>query len=125
MIIGESKCKKWSAKLSEKEENDIKMFIKGAVYGYCNNCIEEDGNYRWFSAFTLFGKDNYYWETPLVNLYNYHKNNAKDNKTAISLSGQDLGYLLKTVLIDDDRKYEINSQQRKYKVNSYRPVKEE
>lgn len=123
IINNKARSKKISAQLTQQEINDIKLFIKGAVYAYCNNCFDKDGNSNWFSVYTLFGKDNYYWNNPLISIYNYHINNDKDNKTAISLSGQDLGHLLKKVLIEDnDRKYEQDSMQRKYNVNSYRLI---
>lgn len=122
MIENFIKNKKISADLSEQEINDIKLFIKGAVYGFCNNCKEADGKSCWFSVFTLFGKDNYYWEKPLINIYNYHIANGKDIKTAVLLSGQDLGHLLKEVLNEDTRKYEMASLQRKFSVNTYRKI---
>lgn len=124
MIINTSKGKNISAKLKQQEINDIKLFIKGAVYSYCNNCLDKDGNSNWFSVYTLFGKDKYYWKYPLISIYDYHIQNGKNNATAISLSGQDLGHLLKEVLLEDvDRKFEQDFQQRKFNVNSYRLIK--
>jgi hypothetical protein len=68
MISPEPTVRRPSADLSERELERIKAFIQGAVYSYCKNCKGES-----FSASTLFGGDNYYWQgTPLEVVYERH-----------------------------------------------------
>ena len=120
MIKNNIKTKKISANLSLQEINDIKKYIKGAVYSFCNNCKEENGENRWFAAYNLFGEDNYYWQSPLNVLYNYYINVGKSQSDAIKSAGIDIGCLLKEVLMEDNRIYIQDCCQRKFIVNKYR-----
>lgn len=120
MIKNSNKSKKCFAKLSTREIQNIKYYIKGAVYSFCNNCKSNDGDNCWFAAYNLFGEENYYWQEPLIMLYNYYINIGKPQSEAIIFAGKDIGILLKQVLIEDTRVYEQNSMQRKFLVNSYK-----
>lgn len=60
-ILNSSVSKKISVKLSLNEINEIKLYIKGAVDGFCNI-----NNGETFSVRRLFGGDNGNWNgTPL------------------------------------------------------------
>lgn len=113
MITGEqTKIQNISAKLSETEIELAKAYIKGAVHGFCNNNPELD-----FSARILFGGDNRDWHnTPLQDIYEYHKNANHPNSA--SQAGIDVGWLLKEVLEEDVRTFEVNGKDtgRKYRL---------
>ena len=115
--------KRISARLSSQQMEAITAFIKGAVYAYCNNNQNADGNSMNFSVHNLFGEDNYYWIEPLIGIYNYHFNNGKPSQKAVAAAGKDVGILLKNILLEDTRTYEISKKQRKYMVNTYRWIK--
>lgn len=119
MIINNKKVKSISARLPLQIVQNIKYYIKGAVYSFCNNCKNETGENTWFSAYNLFGENNYYWQEPLIELYNYYIELGKTQNLAILSAGKDIGILLKTVLVEDTRLYEQNYTQRHFQVNSY------
>lgn len=101
-----------SAKLSDVENELAKAYIKGAVHGFCNNNPEHD-----FSARILFGGDNRDWHnTPLQDIYEYHKN--ANHPDSASQAGIDVGWLLKEVLEEDVRTFEVNGRDtgRKYRL---------
>lgn len=94
-ILNSSVNKKISVKLSLNEINEIKLYIKGAVDGFCNI-----NNGETFSVRRLFGGDNGNWNgTPLQAIYNYYVSVGADN--AKEKSAIDVGVLLKQVLSDD------------------------
>ena len=122
MIMNENKFKSMTANLSNEEIVNIKYYVKGAVYSFCNNCKDNKGSNLWFSIHTLFGKKDRFWKDPLVSLYDYYINIGKTHKAAVLSAGKDLGVLLKEVLIEDDRVYQKSKEQRKYLINSYRLI---
>ena len=93
-----------SAKLKGVDLDSCKDYIKGAVYGFCNNHSGER-----FSIRTLFGGENTLWEgTPLDGIYHYHLGKKHDIVKAHKQAGVDVGLLLQLVLFDDEKfKYDI------------------
>jgi hypothetical protein len=83
----------------------IKAFLQGAVYCWIKN--NKEGEI--FALRNLVGGENSNWtNTPLKLLYKKHKDMGKDNKTANEVAGQDAGKILKLVLNDDERKFEVS-----------------
>jgi hypothetical protein len=104
MIKEKVGLRKTSAEIDESTKIMIKAYIQGAVYCWCKNCKEENGQSRWFAARDLFGGDNYYWnDTPLIGLYSWHE--ANDSSDPIKMAGRDVGELLKEVLHEDAREF--------------------
>lgn len=98
-IKGAKKPRRISAGLSTDKINLCKDYIKGAVHGFCNN----NSGAR-FSARSLFGGENTRWQdTPLVSIYDYYIANGYSFKKAHNRAGIDVGWLLKTVLYEDDK----------------------
>lgn len=94
--------------ISTDEKIRIMDFFQGAIYCWCKN---NDG---WFALRDLMGGDNFYWQgTPLIALYNKHK----DKENAVELAGKDAGWILKKVIKNDRRMFETKhaEQTRKYK----------
>lgn len=99
--------------ITDDEKLRIFYFLQGAVYSWCKNRPGE-----WFSMRDLMGGENYYWEgTPLLVLYEKHKNNGKEWEAAVKDAGKDSGWLLKKVISKDDRHFETKKEEliRKYR----------
>ena len=95
--------------ITDEDKQRIVDFLQGAVYCWCKNNKEQ-----WFALRDLMGGDNYHWQgTPLIKLYEKHKN--KNNAT--ELAGKDAGWILKKVIQKDKRIFEIKKEEmaRKYK----------
>jgi hypothetical protein len=87
--------------LSENELELIKKFLQGSVYCWVKNRKEEV-----FAARDLVGGENFNWSgTPLIVLYEKHKNKDKSDEEAIEDAGKDLGWILKLVLHEDRRTF--------------------
>ena len=116
-----TKIRNISAKITSEQINNIKYYIKGSVYSFCNNCKNENGGQLPFAAYKLFGEDNYYWQDPLIALYDYyHEIRGLGLEESVAAAGKDIGLLLKLVLQEDPvRTYRQLSAQRKYEVNAY------
>jgi hypothetical protein len=72
---------------------------------------------KWFSVRDLFGGENFDWKgTPIIKLYEKHKSKGKSDDNAIKDAGKDVGWILKKVIDDDDRKFETKKEEliRKY-----------
>lgn len=90
--------------ITDTEKTAIMAFMQGAVYCWVKNRKDE-----WFAARDLVGGENNEWEgTPLCVLYHKHINTGKDSDLAIESAGKDLGWLLKTVLSEDKRTFEVD-----------------
>ncbi len=101
MIINDSKSKNVTG-ITPEETNQIYNFLQGSVYCWCKNRPHE-----WFATRDLLGGANFDWNgTPLYVLYNKHINNGKPNEEAIEQAGKEVGWLLKTVLMNDLRQFE-------------------
>jgi len=101
---GQIRSVKWLSEEKEKE-NAIYSFLQGAVYCWCNNNPN-----KWFSMRDFMGGTNSYWQgTPLMALYEKHKD--------VKAAGQDAGKLLKKVINDDKRHFKTKKEERirKYK----------
>ena len=88
--------------ISVEERQRIIDFLQGAVYCWCKNRKGE-----WFSMRDLMGGENYFWQgTPLIILYEKHRNKGKDEDSSVRDAGKDSGWLLKSVINDDQRLFE-------------------
>lgn len=96
-----------SAKISGVELELIKLYIRASVNAVCNY----DKNAE-FSVRTLFGGDNRDWGgTPLQKVFEYHFYvDGKSKDEAASRSAIDIGILLKSVLENDERTFELVRQ---------------
>lgn len=100
-LIPESEIRQVTG-LSKEQEALIRAFLQGAVYSWVKNRKGEQ-----FAARDLVGGDNFEWNgTPLIVLYEKHIALRKDNEDAIEAAAKDLGWLLKSVLHDDKRRFE-------------------
>ncbi len=83
------------------EQKQINIdFLQGDVYSWCKNRKDE-----WFAARDLLGGDNYYWQgTPMIALY--------EKSEDVEQAGKDAGWLLKRVLNDDKRTFEVSTDGR-------------
>ena len=90
-----------SAKISPQETELAKAYIKGAVHSFVKNNPKQKMSVR-----ILFGAENKDWyDTPLQVIYDYY--NSKNRVNAKERAAIDVGWLLKTVLAEDDsREYE-------------------
>lgn len=123
MFSNNQRIKRIGAKLPDEQITHIKYFIKGAVYSFCANNLEQNGTSQWFGVYTLFGGKNFYWNDPLVELYNYYIKSGKSSTDAKNMAGQDVGHLLKQVLQEDDRTYDIDNTQRRFSIKTYKCTK--
>ena len=99
MVIGLTKYNRVHG-FTERELNQMRAFLQGAVYCWCKNHKDE-----WFAARDLLGGDNYFWQgTPLYALYtHYLEGNIDNHDYAVEEAGKAAGRLLKQVLINDKR----------------------
>ncbi len=114
-LLNNSNCRKVNG-LSASQEQKIIDFLQGAVYCWCKNKPA-----KWFSMRDLMGGENFFWEdTPLMALFNKHKNKGKNNDKAIDGAGKDSGWLLKRVIVNDKRVFETKVEER---IRKYRWVR--
>lgn len=103
--------------ISEEHKQRIFDFLQGAVYCWCKNRPEE-----WFSMRDLMGGENFNWTgTPLSKLYDKHIGKGKNDAAAIEDAGKDSGWILKRVIISDERVFETMHEEL---IRKYRWVKE-
>ena len=89
--------------LTIDEEKMIRAHLQGAVRAWCKTRPGE-----WFSARELLGGVNYDWRgTAIQVLPTKYQEKGKSVKDSISLAGKAVGTILKRVLDDDPRKFEI------------------
>lgn len=89
--------------ISETDKDLIKAFMQGAIYCWVKNRSGEE-----FAVRDLMGGENFDWHgTPLYVLYQKHINSGKDREAAIESAGKDLGWLVKTVLAEDKRRFAV------------------
>jgi hypothetical protein len=93
--------------LNQPEIQRIRDFLQGAVYAWLNHHPDE-----WFAAKTLVGGLNRNWgRTPPQELFDEHHHRlGKSRKDAYDQSGIELGHILKAVLNDDRRLFEIDKR---------------
>lgn len=96
--------------ITHEQKKLIHSFLQGSVYCWCKNRPDE-----WFALRDLVGGDNYDWlGTPLFVLYEKHQS----KNDAVLEAGIDAGWLLKTVLHNDQRAFDIKREYvNKYKWN--------
>lgn len=100
MVIPTPKKRKTTAIIDESRMDQIKAFVQGAVYCYCN--VTDQGSK--FSARDLFGAYDSLWSaTPLKALHQWHTDNDADDPAG--MAGKDLGWILLDVLDSDVRQF--------------------
>lgn len=81
----------------------MRTYLQGAVYSWVKNRSGE-----WFAVRDLVGGGNFEWQgTPLYPLFEKHLSLGKDNNDSITAAAKDAGWLLKRVLDDDKRHFEV------------------
>jgi len=95
------------AKLTAIEKESIKVYMLGAVRGFCNANPTKP-----FSVRILFGGGNRDWHgTPMQSIYNYFLAQGYSEEDAATRAAQDAGYLLKETLLEDNYKtYKIDGK---------------
>ncbi len=84
--------------LTDKQRNDILVYLQGMVYGWCASKHQEP-----FAARDLVGGVNGDWRgTPIQCVY---EKQTTDEDTAFTVAAQEIGRLLKRVIIDDQREF--------------------
>lgn len=97
------------------EKNLVRAYIQGAVYCWIKNRENE-----WFAVRDLVGGVNTDWRnTPLQPLFTRHLRDGMSDDEAFEAAAKDIGWLVKSVLNDDQRVFELNNSGY---VNSYRWV---
>lgn len=77
----------------------MRDYLLGAVQVWCR-----DRHGEWFAARDLLGGANFYWQgTPLYPLFTYYQQFGDDNY-AITQAGRAADWLLKRVLIEDEKR---------------------
>ena len=116
ILNNKSKSYNISAELNPDDLLLIKTYILGTINGFCIN-----DKASVFSVRILFGGDNRNWDhTPLQKIYNYYIQIGKSITDATVSSAIDVGRLLKIILEDDKRQFEIVGKDTGllYKLNS-------
>lgn len=99
-IVAQNKLREVHS-ISESQQSAIKNFIQGAIYRWVKNRKDE-----WFAVRDLMSGENNSWEgTPLQVLYDKHIATGKPPDGAVESAGQDLGWLVKSVLAADKRTF--------------------
>lgn len=89
--------------VSDAQLDLMRTYLQGAVYSWVKNRSGE-----WFAVRNLVGGDNFEWQgTPLYPLFEKHVSLGKDNNNAITAAAKDAGWVLKRVLADDKRHFEV------------------
>lgn len=103
ILNNKTKTYKISAKLIPIDIEIIKVYMLGAINSFCNNNRDSS-----FSIRILFGGINRNWQgTPIQKLYDYYVLNGKSYEQAAESASIDAGRLLKLVLEEDLRSFEI------------------
>ncbi|WP_423908918.1 hypothetical protein [Candidatus Spongiihabitans sp.] len=89
--------------LSLEEKQRAKDFLQRSVYCWCKNKPDEE-----FAVRTLVGAENADWRgTPLQPLYDKHRKTSATEDDAYAKAAKDAGWLLKRVIKDDKRKFNL------------------
>lgn len=98
-----------NVRVAEPARTQIRSFLQGAVYAHIRANPQVP-----FAAFDLVGNTSFDWQwTPLIELYSAHIRRGKSSRKAVKAAGIDLGWLLKSVLRDDQRRFRVTSKQGK------------
>lgn len=85
--------------LDESVLQRMRDYLLGAVQVWCR-----DRHGEWFAARDLLGGANFYWQgTPLYPLFTYYQQFG-DDEYAKTQAGRAAGWLLKRVLIEDEKR---------------------
>lgn len=106
--------------VEEETINEVKAYLQGAVYCWCKNVKNTNGENEWFAARDFLGGENFYWEdTPMMALYEHYKEETPDGDYAQKEAGKAAGRILKQLLLEDRRTYETRKgfMKREYRWN--------
>ena len=112
MLINKSEIREVKG-ISKEAKTRIIDFLQGAIYCWCAK-----KNSEWFSARDFLGGDNYFWQgTPMMVLYQKHRDRGKTHEASVKEAGKDAGWILKKVIDIDKRKFETKKEEliRKYR----------
>ena len=100
--------------LDESDLKIIKAYLQGAVYCWIVNRKDE-----YFYARDLVGGENWNWNgTPLQIIYDRLLPQGKDHAEA--QAGSDLGWILRLVLVEDQRNFIRQDNEKDQWANSYK-----
>lgn len=100
-LTPKSRIQAISAKLTPMDVEIIKTYIRGCVQGFCCNDSTKP-----FSVRALFGGENSDWRnTPMQRIYDYYKREGATDEEAYDRTAIDAGWLLKSVLDEDDNRF--------------------
>lgn len=103
-LLNESEIRHVSG-LSDADRKLIHAFVQGTVYCWVKNRKGE-----WFAVRDLVGGENTDWTgTPLESIYKKHRSAGKSPDDAFEASAKDIGWIVKSVLSQDDRTFEANT----------------
>lgn len=98
--------------ITEEQNKSIRDFLQGAVYCWCKSYYKEnyEENEGWFSMRDLMGDENFHWQgTPLFALHiGYEEYGSESPKKE---AGKAAGRLLKRVIIEDRRYFEVKEEE--------------
>lgn len=98
--------------------SSIEAYLKGAI----NHYIKTNGN-SWFKAKDLIFSN---WnDTPLQQIYDFFESNGLTENDSQKKAGMMLGHILKKVVYEDERLFEIKKEDvsgENYKVTKYKLV---
>ena len=103
--------------INDAQEKAILNFIKAAIRTYCGKMPKKTET--WFSAWSFLSDLNNDWsDTPLQCLYTKWIDKGKPEDKARKQAGIDAGWLLKRVIVDDEKR--MFTSQKGARVREYR-----
>ena len=89
--------------ITDEQRHLMRAYLQGSVYCWCKNRTKEE-----FALRDLVGGENFEWRgTPLYPLYEKHIGSGKSNEDAITAAARDAGWLLRSVLSEDKRHFNV------------------
>jgi hypothetical protein len=103
--------------IDEDQRIAIRNFMQGAIYCWVKNRMDEP-----FAVRDLVGGENTDWSrTPLQGLYEKHIGLNKEEDAAFEDAAKDLGWLVKSLLANDRRRFSVRKSGL---VNSYNWIRD-
>ena len=96
--------------LTEEQIKEIKVYLTSNLNTYLNAV----GHKEWLSLSSLVGGENENWPDPIIYVYNAYL--AHDPNNAVKNAARDMGWILKSIINDDERIFETKKE---YKGRKY------